>query len=253
MTGVGSVTAAFAGCTLVDLTPTIRTNMPRWPTHPDVAIVSDARTVAAHGYFAQTLVLPEHSGCHVDAPAHLLPPLSGGTVDSFPLDALIGPAKKLDLTKEGLRPGETLAFARFQELLRADRLTVVRGDIILFQFGWDAHYDEELAAGPEGRGWWGANEPGLDEQICRYLYERGVRAVGSDTAGVDIAEVDGRIVSAFGHKEWFLPKGIPLIEGLHNLAAVGPSFFFMALPLKIHGGSGSPVRAVGLVTPEAAQ
>ncbi len=244
---VAAVVALLAECDLVDLSPTIDSNMPKWPTHPDVGILRDARTVSVHGYFAQTLVLPEHSGCHVDAPAHLRPPGSGGTVDTFPLDALIGPAKKFDLTAEGLEPGQALSFARFQQLTEARGLHVERGDIVLFEFGWDQHFRDELARPSERRGWWGSNEPGLDEDICRYLSEAGVRAVGADTAGVDIAEIDGRIVSAPGHERWFLPKDMPIIEGLYGLAQAPARFVFIALPLKIAGGSGSPLRAIGLV------
>ena len=250
MTEIGEtlgVAAALGACDLVDLSPTIDTNMPRWPTHPDVGILRDARSVAIHGYFAQTIVLPEHSGCHVDAPAHLRPPDSGGTVDTFALDALIGPAKKFDVSREGLAPGEVLSFAQFERLGTAAGLRIDRGDIVLFEFGWDKHFQDEVAQPSHRRGWWGANEPGLDEDICRYLSEAGVRAVGSDTAGCDIAELDGRIVSAFGHQQWFLPRGIPIVEGLYGLAQAPSSFVFLALPLKIAGGSGSPLRAIGLV------
>lgn len=244
---VVDIAAAFAGCRLVDLSATIDTNMPRWPSHPDVGILRDARTFARDGYFAQTLVLPEHSGSHVDAPAHLLPPGSGGTVDELALDALIGPAKKIDASGEGLAPGQVLPFKRFEQLAESAELKIERGDIVLFEFGWDKHFADEVAGGPELRGWWGANEPGLDEETCRYLHGRGVRAVGSDTAGCDIAEVDGVLVSAFGHLEWFLPKGIPIIEGLQGLARAPASFFFIALPLKVSGGSGAPMRAIALV------
>jgi arylformamidase len=231
----------------VDLSPTIDSNMPKWPTHPDVGILRDARTVAVHGYFAQTLVLPEHAGCHVDAPAHLRGPDSGGTVDTLPLDTLIGPAKKFDLTAEGLEPGQTLSFARFERLAEAQALPIERGDIVLFEFGWDEHFRDELARPSERRSWWGSNMPGLDEDTCRYLSEAGVRAVGADTAGVDIAVVDGRIVSAPGHERWFLPRGILSIEGLYGLTKVPAKFIFVALPLKIAGGSGSPLRAIGLI------
>jgi kynurenine formamidase len=235
--------AAFAECDVVDLSPLVEPGMPGWPTHPVVDFDREARTIEQHGYYAQTLILPEHSGCHVDAPAHLG---CGATVDEMTVDALVGPAKKLDLSHEGLAPGETLSYARYCELLEESALTVNSGDIVLFDFGWDRHYHEETS-GAIPKGWWGSNEPGLDDDICRTLHEAGIRAVGSDTAGCDIAERDAVILSSPGHSTWFLPQGIPIIEGLQGLHQAPAEFVFVGLPLRVSHGSGSPLRAVGLV------
>ena len=78
--------------------------------------------------------------------------------------------------------------------------------------------------------WWGENAPGLDEETCRFLSESEVKAVGAE----------------FGHAVYFLPRSILIIEGLHDLAKVPPIFYFIALPLKIKGGSGSPIRPIAL-------
>ena len=59
-----------------------------------------------------------------------------------------------------------------------------------------------------------------------------MKAVGTDTASVDIAQVDRAVVSDYGHRTYFLPNGILLLEGLQNLAAVPAVFYFLALPLK---------------------
>jgi kynurenine formamidase len=183
----------------------------------------------------------------VDAPAHLADAVGAITVDKLAVDALIGPAKKIDASGENLGPGDVLSFKRFQQLATASGLEFGQGDVALFEFGWDRYFYEEVSGGSNRLGWWGSNEPGLDEEICRYLSNKRVRAVGSDTAGCDIAEIDGRIVSAYGHEEWLLPKGVLLIEGLQGLSDAPAEFVFVALPLRIAGGSGSPVRAIGIV------
>lgn len=246
-TGLDELAAVLGRARWLDLSPVIQPGMPRWPTHPDVEIHRDARTHEEHGYFAQTLVLPEHSGCHVDAPAHLRTDGDQTTIDRFALDALAGPAVKYDLSAEGLQPGETLTYRRFRGIAEARDLPVRAGDVVLFEFGWDRHFMREQAGEDGAAGWWGANAPGLDEDICRSLAEAGIRAVGSDTAGCDIAVREGRIASSPGHTTWFLPRGIPIIEGLFRLAAAPARFYFLALPLKIDAGSGSPLRAVGLL------
>src|SRR5205823_384064 len=100
---------------------------------------------------------------------------------------------------------------------------------------------------PAGPAWWGANEPGFAEDLCAYLAERRVKAVGTDTAGCDIAAVGGRVLAGYGHGSYFLPRHILIIEGLCNLAALPAVSYFLALPLRIDGGSGSPLRPVALI------
>ena len=74
-----------------------------------------------------------------------------------------------------------------------------------------------------------------------------MKAVGSDTASADLGQKDNVIVSDFGHRLYFLPKDILIIEGLLDLGRAPAEFYFIALPLKIKGGSGSPLRPVGVV------
>jgi kynurenine formamidase len=235
------------GFRAVDLTPTLYSNMPQWSTHPDVHFVSDARNFAQHGYYCQTLVMPEHSGCHVDVPAHALPDHPDETVDAFEATVLWGPAKKVDVSDRAWGPGELLELDAFLRVLDDAALEIESGDVVLVQFGWDRRMEGAEADARIGR-WWGANMPGLSEELCRFLGERAPRVVGTDTAGGDIAVADGVITSgAWGHTRDFLPKGILIVEGLANLAMVPSAFYFVALPLKIAHGSGSPLRAVGLV------
>ncbi len=119
------------------------------------------------------------------------------------------------------------------------------GDIVLVEFGWD----KNLPGGSAGRedGWGGSNNPGFTEDLCSWLADRHVKAVGGDTVSIDLAQVNGAVVSDFGHSTYFLPNSILIIEGLQNLAQVPASFYFLALPLRTRGGSGSPLRPVGLV------
>ena len=73
MSSVQELATMLLSMDVIDLSPLLYTNMPHWQSHPDVMIVEDSRNFKQNGYFLQTLVLPEHSGCHVDAPAHVLP------------------------------------------------------------------------------------------------------------------------------------------------------------------------------------
>ena len=245
---IGAFIAALQGLHVVDLSPTLHTNMAQWWMHPDVDVIPNVRNFQHDNYLLQTLVLPEHSGCHVDAPAHVLADRSDETIDTLPPTVLWGVAKKVDLSDEDFKPGDLLNLDHFQQKVEEAGLRIERGDVVLVQFGWDryrnpADGDHNLAR------WWGANTPGFSEELCQFLGELHPVAVGTDTPACDIAAIDGKIVTPaeWGHRRDFLPKGILIIEGLYDLALVPSTFYFVALSLKIRAGSGSPLRAVGLV------
>ena len=230
----------------VDLSPLLYSNMPHWHSHPDVSIIEDSRNFGQSGYFLQTLILPEHSGCHVDAPAHMLPDKADQTIDIFPATSLMGIAKKIDLSQENYAPGELVPLNKVQEVMQKSGITLEKGDIAIIDFGYDKYLVDVEKKAPHERNWWGQNEPGLAKDTCNFFYESGVKAVGSDTPACDIAQVNGELKAGFGHTRYFLPNGIFIIEGLYGLANVPTSFYFIALPLKIKGGSGSPLRPIAL-------
>lgn len=231
---------------VVDLSPTFYTNMPGWHSHPNVMIVEDARNFAQNGYFLQTLFLPEHSGCHVDVPAHILPDKADQTIDIFPANALCGIAKKIDLSQENYAPGDLASLSKVEEVMKHTGITIENGDIVVFDFGYDRYLVDVEKKLAHQRNWWGENEPGLAEDVCRFLSEVGVKAVGSDTPACDIAQINGQVTADFGHAHYFLPNGIFIVEGLYGLAKVPACFYLLALPLKIKGGSGSPLRPIAL-------
>jgi kynurenine formamidase len=235
---------------VVDLSPVIKSNMVGCQRHPDVSVISDARNHEQHGYFLQTLVLPEHSGCHVDAPYHILSDRPERTIDAYPPDRLMGIACKIDAAELDLGPGEVLDLATYRRLADEQGVTPQRSHIALVDFGWDHYAEAADHAPPAERGWWGMNNPGFAEDLCAWLADLGVRAVGTDTFACDAAVVDGDVRSSFGHRIHFLPNDILIVEGLRNLAAVPGEFYFIALPLRIAHGSGSPLRAIGLVAAE---
>lgn len=240
---VVEVSAALRHLNCVDLAATLENGMPSWSTHPPLRILSGARNYREHGYYAQTLVISEHTGSHVDAPAHYSSQWADATIDTFPPSCLIGPYKKFDLSWANLEPGELADVDLLHECAARTGIALEQGDIALIQFGWDRYYPESPSA---ASAWWGANEPGLSAEACKYLADVAVSVVGSDTAGCDVAVRDGKILAIHGHETYFLPRGILIVEGLRNLAAIPAAGLFIALPLKVRAGSGSPIRPIAL-------
>jgi arylformamidase len=236
----------FAGRRLVDLSPPIATNMPNWPAHPGVGVIDDARNFAQNGYYAQTLVLSEHSASHVDAPSHSHESLLSSTIDTYPLEKFVGPARLVDLSGLGLEPGDCADAATLRGRLEAQGRPLEAGEFVLLHFGcspYERPYGE--------RDYWERNAPGLTEDACAFLAEAGVAGVGSDTLACDIAVRDGEIIASFGHDTYFLPRHILIYEGLVNLGEVSAESFFIAAPLRVENGSGAPFRGIAVCPPEA--
>lgn len=207
----------------IDLAPAIETGMPRWPSHPPIEV-------------------DPHAGAHVDAPVHIAAALSACSIDAMPVRKLMAPAKTFDLRAFGLQAGE-LATADMLASLDRWSAPLAKGEIALLNFGWSERY---WRAGDGGR-WYSENAPGLSKDACAWLADRGIVAAGSDTVGFDIALRDGVVVQpAYAHETYLLPRDINIIECLGNLDKVAERSYFIALPLKITGGSGAPLRPVAL-------
>jgi kynurenine formamidase len=240
---VSTLADALRSATFHDVSPVIDERLPVFLGHPPIVVDGDARTHARDGYFVQQLTFGEHVGSHVDAPAHAVASMSDRTIDRYPLDRFIAPYVKYDLAAHAPGAGDLVPRATLEEVQTRDGLEICAGDIAIIQFGWDRHFkpdDDDSAT----RLWWIRNAPGLAADACDYLVERGVVAVGSDTATCDAALVDGVITSAVGHMRAFLPAEILIFETLIGLAVAPPRGIFVGLPLRIKGGSGSPIRAV---------
>jgi kynurenine formamidase len=218
-----------------DVSPTLEQGMPIWSMF-DGIVIDPLFEHAEHGAAVNRLVLCEHTGLHVDAPFHF--DAGGRTMEEVPVDALLlRPYKKYDLSGESLDPGDLVGVDQLTTAETAGGFSLEQGDVAIVDFGWDRHY-----SAPDN--WWGRNEPGLSEEACRYLAEAGIAAVASDTAGCDVAARDGEVLAGHGHTTHFLPRGILIVEGLQRLATAPPTGLFLALPLKIKGGTGSPIRVV---------
>jgi kynurenine formamidase len=194
--------------------------------------------------------MSEHSGAHVDAPAHSHPECGDQTIETFTPEFLIRPAKVIHWEDREWRPGEMATGADFERWERTTGRRIQTDDVVLVNYGWLArHWRTD-----SGWRWYAENMPGMNEEVAELLLERGARAVGSDTIACGTAVVDGRSVAPAPENCWLHTKllraGILLLECLGNLERLPTECLFVALPLPIRGGSGSPVRAVAFVPEE---
>lgn len=225
------------GMRVVDLSPTLERGIPNWPMHPPL-VIDKAREKERDGYYAQLLVICEHTGTHVDAPTHFHPAMTDRSIDLFPADNLIAPAIVYDFADQQLRPGELVTRDMVEAYEARHGVAVGAGEIALVNFGWMQRYWRTDSQST----WFVKNSPGIQEDAIIHFRDRGIRAIGCDTVACDMAVVDGVGLETTGHTDHWLPRGILIMEMLTNLDKLSRRCLFVATPLKIKEGSGSPIR-----------
>lgn len=206
-------------------------------------------------YQTRWLLIDEHTGTHVDAPAHFIPEPGTGlphaadvgaiTVEQIPLEQLMGPAVVIDIPSDlpGAAPGiSPMITDEFIARWEGRHGAIEPDDIVLFRSNWDRHY----VPGPDGFAYChdplvtksGPGWPAPDESAIQLLMNRGVRCIGTDGASMGSSH-DGAGVHHLG-----LAARVAFIEALGNLSELperGATFCFA--PLKVARGTGAPGRA----------
>lgn len=214
----------------VDLSHPVTTGMQVFPGDPEVHL-RNAASVVEDGFQVAELHLGSHTGTHVDAPLHTVP--GGVGVDRLPLETLMGPARIVPVPEAA-----ECGCIRWQDV--AGGLSdLAAGTIVLFRTGWSSCFNTPRYL----------RHPFFEPEIAVRLLAAGVRTVGMDTLNPDPTPAPGSSgpVDLPFHDE-FLGAGGAIIENLTNLEAVTwPNPWFSALPLRLAGVDGSPVRAAAFL------
>jgi len=231
---------------LVDLSHSYSSATLYWPTSPSAFELKPLHvgpTPAGFFYSAYTFATPEHGGTHLDAPVHFAE--SGAPVEQVPLTRLIAPAVVIDATVQAAADPDYRLTPADVEAFEQTHGRIAPGTIVLLRTGWSRRWgDRKAYFGDDTPG--DATKlhfPGYGEDAARLLVE------GRDAAalGVDSPSVDYGPSQDFPVHRIAAPRGVPNFENLANLdrlPATGATVF--ALPMKIEGGSGAPLRAVAL-------
>ncbi len=234
----------------VDLSHDFSAETVYWPTaRPfSLEVVSAERTPAGYYYAANNFSTAEHGGTHLDAPVHFAE--GRHTTDQIPLDRLVGPAAVVDVTARADADRDYLLDVATLEAWESQHGRIGERTILLVRTGWSSRWPDKLRylgtdkTGPEAVA--ELHFPGIDSSAARWLAGRRVRAVGIDTPSIDYGQS-----TTFDTHRILFQQNIPAFEnvaGLDRLPATGA--FVVALPMKIKGGSGGPLRIVALVPSE---
>ena len=228
------------GTQIIDLSQAIEPGMPMPSVVSGLRLERFFSQQAGDVVNLEIVTMSLHAGTHCDAPFHFFSDLR--TVDELPVDSLIGPAVVVDMThKQGSVPIEA---GDFQEWEAQASERVQPGDIVLLHTG----HSRRWKTGREASGYWEQGWPYLVPGAVEFLVSRCIRALGVESFDSDWVNPADLSTAHFPAHRAFLPRGVLIIENLANLDQIpGTRCQVIALPLRLKGCSGSPVRVVAVV------
>jgi kynurenine formamidase len=232
----------------VDLSHPFDANTVYWPTAEGFKLDTDFEGMTDKGYFysAYRYSAAEHGGTHLDAPVHFAK--GRHHVDEIPLEQLMGNGIVIDVTNQcANNPDYLVSVADFEKWERTNG-RIKPGTIVFLRTGFGKRYpDRKSYLGTEERGADAVAKlhfPGLDPAAARWLTQnRSIKAIGLDTASIDFGQS-----TLFESHRILMEKNIPAFENVANLELLpAKGFSVIALPMKIKGGSGGPLRIVAFL------
>jgi kynurenine formamidase len=236
---------------LVDLTYSFDEHTIYWPTADGFKWTKDKWGPTTGGYFyaSASYGASEHGGTHLDSPLHFAEGHPG--MDEIPVNRLIAPAVVLDVTAACEKDPDYLVSASDITQWESGHGRIPEGAIALIRTGWGKYW-------PDAKRYLGTDEhgagavlklhfPGISAEAARLFVERKVAGVGIDTASVDHGQSKDfqthRIL--YSHDIY----GLENVANLDRVPTTGT--LVIALPMKIKGGTGGPVRIVAVLPDKA--
>ena len=198
-------------------------------------------------WYWNTIRMGEHTGTHFDAPVHWISGrnLADNTTDTIPARQFIGPACVIDVTSEVAANEDYLLDAAALEKWESQHGRIPRGAWVLLRTGWSARADAASFLNVRDDG---PHSPGFHQRTSELLArDRDVLGVGVETIGTDAGQA-GRFDPPFPNHGIMHGAGKFGLASLRNLDQLPPTgAVLIAAPLKLVGGSGSPLRVLALV------
>jgi kynurenine formamidase len=209
---------------IIDLTAEIYDRVPTMPMDPKCSVIEHCN-LDTLGYNLTRVTFSTHQGTHVDAPFHFF--YDGETVDKIDLSRYIVRAIKVDLTYK--KPKEAITV---KDLLKYENF-IDKGLSLLLHTGWDKKMSQKEFF---------SDFPYITIELSKWFAQKKVKLIGMDLPCPNIS--DWKIVH-----QTLLGNSVLIVEGLVNMEEIeDKEFTFIALPLKIRGRDGSPVRAIAVMS-----
>ena len=239
----------FATGSWIDLSYSFSDSTLYWPNNKitfHLDTLANGMTPGGFFYSSYQFCAPEHGGTHLDAPIHFA--ANHWTSDQIPVDRLSGNAVVVDVSEKALQNRDYLVSEADFKDWEAKNGAISEGAIVLLRTGYGKFYPDALS-------YFGTSEhgpgavpklhfPGLDPAAASWLVKnRKIKAVGLDTPSIDFGQS-----SDFKSHQILLGENILVFENVASLDKLPVTgSFVLAMPMKIKGGSGGPLRIVAWV------
>jgi kynurenine formamidase len=237
----------LATARFVDLTHSYDASTVYWPTSPsrfELDTLAFGPTPGGWFYSSFSVATPEHGGTHLDAPMHFAEGRDASA--AIPLDRLIGPAVVIDISAKAQADRDYRLTVEDVTAFEAEHGRIEPGTIVLLRTDWSRRWPDRLAYLGDDTPGDASNLhfPAFGAESARLLVEeRRVAAIGLDAASIDHGPSTDFVVHQIVNG-----ANIPDFENLTNLDQLPPmGAWLFALPMKIAGGSGGPLRAVAVL------
>lgn len=241
----GSKATVFQGGQWIDLSHEFSEETIYWVTAEPFkrTTVAEGKTASGFYYSAYNFSAAEHGGTHLDAPVHFAE--GKKTADKIELTQLIGEAVVIDVSAKASADRDYEITVDDIKAWEAANGKIPEWAIVLFRTGFASKWpDRKAYLGTDQKGPDAVKDlhfPGLHPEAAKWMVEnRKFKAVGIDTASIDRGQS-----TTFGAHVALMTNDIPAFENVANLDKLPPKGFqIIALPMKIKGGSGGPLRII---------
>ncbi len=244
----GTPSSPLTDSRIVDLTHTFDTDTLYWPTEEGFILERGNTGIQPGGYYyeAHRFRSAEHGGTHLDAPIHFHE--GRWHVDEIPIEHLVGAGVRVDVRAQSAADRDYLVSLGDLQGWEREHGRIPAGSIVLLDTGFSRFWpDRTRYMGSEARGAEGVaalHFPGLSSEAARWLaHDRQVHAVGIDTLSIDHGPSKD-----FGTHVALCAANVAIFENVADMTDLpARGFDVIALPMKIGGGSGAPLRILALV------
>lgn len=228
----------------IDLTYSFNQNTVYWPTSEDFQLDTVGYGQSEEGFFysAFKFSAAEHGGTHLDAPIHFAD--GKKAVDDIDIEQLIGYAVVIDVSSKALDDPDYLVSIEDLEQWENNHGKISEDDIVLIRTGYGKFWpDKNEYMGTAEKGSEAVSDlhfPGIHPEAAEWLASRNIKAIGIDTPSIDYGQS-----STYESHQIFYKNNIPGFENVANLDLLpAKGTIVIALPMKIEGGSGAPLRII---------